>query len=126
LQTANRERSVIVQIEDPQPLDELDEIAALEGIDMLFFGPSDFSHPQVLAARKRGADVCREKGKLAGTVSNSGNAAELMEMGYSFLDIGADVIGLGNHCSEMFSQLNNAAQNAAQSTSSTKTETEEQ
>jgi 4-hydroxy-2-oxoheptanedioate aldolase len=35
LETANRERFVIVQIEDPEPLDELDEIASVEGIDML-------------------------------------------------------------------------------------------
>jgi len=40
---ANRERFVCVQIEDPEPLDDLDAIAALDGIDMLFFGPADFS-----------------------------------------------------------------------------------
>ena len=37
IQEANRERFVVVQIEDPEPLDELEEIAKLEGIDMLFF-----------------------------------------------------------------------------------------
>ena len=43
IRQANAERLVIVQIEDPEPLDELEEIAAMEGIDMLFFGPGDFS-----------------------------------------------------------------------------------
>jgi 4-hydroxy-2-oxoheptanedioate aldolase len=130
LQTANRERLVIAQIEDPQPLEELDAIAALEGIDMLFFGPGDFSHaigapgdfshPRVLEARQRVADACRANGKWAGTVSNPGNVAELIEMGYSFLNIGADVIALGNYCREMFALLNNAAQDAAQSTPAVK------
>ena len=40
---ANSERFNVVQIEDPEPLDELEEICALPGIDMIFFGPADFS-----------------------------------------------------------------------------------
>lgn len=43
IKQANEERFVIVQIEDPEPLAELDEICALPGIDMIFFGPADFS-----------------------------------------------------------------------------------
>ena len=41
---ANDQRFVIVQIEDPEPLSDLDAIAALDGIDMIFFGPADFRH----------------------------------------------------------------------------------
>lgn len=41
---ANENRMVIVQIEDPEPLSELDEICKVPGIDMIFFGPGDFSH----------------------------------------------------------------------------------
>ena len=37
------ERFVIVQIEDPEPMPDLEQIAQLDGIDMLFFGPGDFS-----------------------------------------------------------------------------------
>ena len=40
---ANQQRLVIVQIEDPEPMAELDAIAQVPGIDMLFFGPGDFS-----------------------------------------------------------------------------------
>lgn len=60
LRQANEQRVVVVQIEDPEPLAELDAIAALPGIDVLFFGPGDFGHsigapgewdhPQLLAA----------------------------------------------------------------------------
>ena len=43
IEQANRERFVCVQIEDPEPLNDLEKIAAIEGIDILFFGPADFS-----------------------------------------------------------------------------------
>jgi 4-hydroxy-2-oxoheptanedioate aldolase len=98
---ANRERFVIVQIEDPEPLDELDAIAAVEGIDMLFFGPGDFSHaigcagemdaPPVVEARRRIAAVARRHGKFAGTVGSAESLGSLVDLGYRFINIGADV-----------------------------------
>jgi len=101
---ANRERFVICQIEDPEPMEELDEIAAVEGIDCLFFGPGDYSqgiglvgefnHPKVLDARRRVAEVARKHGKFAGTVGSLDNLRELVDMGYQFINIGADVLGL--------------------------------
>ncbi len=105
---ANRERFVIVQIEDPEPLAELDEIASVEGIDMLFFGPADFSqgighpgewdHPLIAQARRRIAEVCAAHGKFAGTVcAGAGTAIQLVEMGYHFLSIGADVVALSEY-----------------------------
>lgn len=42
LRQANEQRFVALQIEDPEPLADLEAIAELEGVDMLFFGPSDF------------------------------------------------------------------------------------
>lgn len=111
IKQANRERFVFVQIEDPEPLAELDEIASIEGIDMLFFGPGDFSqgigapgdfkNPKLLDARKRVADVCRKHGKFAGTVGSPDNAAELIAMGYRFLNIGSDVFGVRLQCLDL-------------------------
>ena len=105
---ANQERFVIVQIEDPEALDDLDAIAALDGIDMLFFGPGDFSHsvgvpgqinhPIVVEARKRVAKACRNHGKYAATVGGLDKLDELIEMGYKFISIGADVVGLVDYC----------------------------
>ena len=40
---ANQETFLVIQIESPDALERADEIAAVEGIDVLFFGPSDFS-----------------------------------------------------------------------------------
>ena len=111
LPQANRERFVIVQIEDPEPLGDLDAIASLDGIDMLFFGPADFSqgigapgkwdHPKLFDARKRVSEVARKYGKFAGTTGNINNLDELMELGYKFINIGADVIGVGAYCKQL-------------------------
>jgi 4-hydroxy-2-oxoheptanedioate aldolase len=108
LRQANEQRFVCIQIEDPEPLAELDEIVALPGIDMVFFGPADFSqgigapgrfdHPEIAATRRRIAEACIRHGKYAGTVGSLGNLDDLMQMGYRFVSIGADVLGLNEYC----------------------------
>jgi 4-hydroxy-2-oxoheptanedioate aldolase len=110
-QAANRERFVIVQIEDPEPMEELDQIAQVDGIDMLFFGPGDFSqgigdlgnfdNPRIAEARRQIAETARRYGKFAGTVASCDSLAETVAMGYQFINIGADVLALG----EMFRRV---------------------
>jgi 4-hydroxy-2-oxoheptanedioate aldolase len=105
IRRANEDRFLIFQIEDPEPLAEIDAIAALPGLDMLFFGPGDFSHglgapgdfkhPELIKARKRVAEAALAAGKFAGTTGAVGGIGEFLEMGYRFLAIGADVLGLG-------------------------------
>ena len=102
---ANRERFVICQIEDPEPMAEIDEIAAIEGIDMLFFGPGDFSHgigkpgqydaPEVVAARRALAAACARHGRIAGTVASAASVPDLLAEGFLFLNVGGDVAHLG-------------------------------
>ena len=111
LPQANRERFIIIQIEDPEPMADLDAIASLDGIDMLFFGPADFSqgigapgewdHPKLVDARKRVSEVAIKHGKFAGTTGNIHNMGELMELGYKFINIGADVLGVGEYCKRL-------------------------
>ena len=114
LQEANQQRFVVVQIEDPEPLDELEAIAAVEGIDMLFFGPADFSHgigvpaqwddPRIAEARKRVAEVARAHGTFAGTTGLPGDLDELVGMGYQLISVGADVIGVREYCLDLARQ----------------------
>lgn len=104
IREANEQRLLIVQIEDPEPLEEIEEIASIDGIDMLLFGPSDFlqsiglpfqfDHPAVNDALKRVADAAKRYGKYAGTPANPENIGKLTEMGYRFLCMGADVVML--------------------------------
>jgi len=41
--TANQNIVVIVQIETPQAIEQIDSIAGVDGIDALFVGPNDLS-----------------------------------------------------------------------------------
>ncbi len=41
--SANRETLVIVQVETTEALDNLDDIIAVDGVDVIFLGPSDLS-----------------------------------------------------------------------------------
>jgi 4-hydroxy-2-oxoheptanedioate aldolase len=107
IRQANENRFLMLQIEDPEPLAELDSIAALPGVDILFFGPGDFSHglgapgdwnhPRLLEARRLVAEAARAHGKFAGTSAGVGSTGDLLAMGYRFLGIGADVLGLGSY-----------------------------
>lgn len=125
LTQANEQRFVILQIEDPEPLEELEAIAALDGYDMLFFGPGDFSqgigapgewnHPKLIETRKRVAETAVRHGKFAGTVGGPGNLQELVDMGYRFVSIGADVVGLRNYCHDLLSAFKGTVDRGAHS-----------
>ena len=114
LRQANEQRFVILQIEDPEPMEELDEIAAVEGYDVLFFGPGDFSHgigapgqwehPQLSDARQRVVEAALKHGKFAGTVATLDTVEEIVEMGYRFVNIGADVTCLIEYCLDIVGQ----------------------
>jgi 4-hydroxy-2-oxoheptanedioate aldolase len=114
-QQANEQRFVVFQIEDPEPMDELEAIAAVEGYDMLFFGPGDFSHgigavgqwdhPRIVEARQRIAQLAAAHGKFAGTTGAADNVGELLAMGYRFISIGADVVALGTYCDDLLARF---------------------
>lgn len=107
IRQANEQRFVILQIEDEEALNELDAIAAVPGVDMIFFGPGDYSqsigvpgemdHPKIAEARRRVAEAAAASGTIAGTVGGLGNVDELMELGYRFISVGADVVGLSQY-----------------------------
>lgn len=98
---ANQERFIILQIEDPEAMEHIDEIAAVPGYDILFYGPGDYSHsighsgefdhPDVVAGFKKVAEAAKRHGKFAGTVGSPATARQRMEEGYQFLNLGSDV-----------------------------------
>ena len=115
IKTANEERFVIVQIEDPEPLEELEEICALPGIDMIFFGPGDFSqgigrpeevfNEETLKARRLVAKTARNHGKMAGTVGSAANFKDLEAEGFNFISMGADVVALSTYFSNIVKEV---------------------
>lgn len=104
MEQANRERFVIVQVEDPEVLPDLGQIAQLDGIDMIFFGPGDFSqgigdpanfdNPKIAETRRLVAETARRHGKFAGTVASLDTLQATIALGYQFVNVGADVVTL--------------------------------
>lgn len=114
MEQANQERFTVVQIEDPEPMEELEEICKLPGIDMIFFGPADFSQgigapnrndPRIDEARRLIAKTARKYGKFAGTVGGAANFDSLVEMGYTFISTGADVVALWKYYKDMVEKV---------------------
>jgi 4-hydroxy-2-oxoheptanedioate aldolase len=111
LEHSNSQRFIALQIEDPEPLAELDAIADMEGYDMLFFGPGDFSqgigapgqwdHPKLIKTRERIAATARKYGKFAATTGTLDTLESLIDLGYNFVNIGADVVGLTDYCGKL-------------------------
>lgn len=99
---ASEKVSLTVQIESATAVENAAAIAATEGVDAVFVGPSDLAasmgllgqqnHPDVVAAvAKTFADV-KAAGKPVGVNAfNLDQAREYLEQGASFVLIGADV-----------------------------------
>ncbi len=76
---ANRETMVICQVESRRALDCLPDLLQVEGVDVLFIGPSDLSqslgypaqrkHPVVQGAIDKAITEIRAAGKIAGTTA---------------------------------------------------------
>jgi 4-hydroxy-2-oxoheptanedioate aldolase len=107
LKQANDERFVCYQIEDPEAVADVEAIAAIEGVDCLFFGPGDYSvalgipgqmnSVEVSDARRKVATAARKEGKIAATVCAPGQIRDYVDMGYNLLSVGADVIALAQY-----------------------------
>jgi len=74
--SANENLLLIAQIETAAGIENVDAIAAVEGIDVLWIGhfdltnflgiPGQFTHPTYLAAVEKMLEACRTRGKAAG------------------------------------------------------------
>ncbi|MES2697002.1 MAG: aldolase/citrate lyase family protein [Verrucomicrobiota bacterium] len=116
VRNSNEERLVILQIESPEALAQVDKIAAVPGYDGILFGPGDFSHrigkigqlgdPEVVAARKRVAAAAVKHGKFAMTAGLIAPLPELVAEGYRLLGVGADVALIGKGVTERLRVVN--------------------
>ena len=103
---ANLNACLIVQAESRAALDNIDAIAAVEGVDGVFIGPADLSadmgfvgqpeHPEVDAAIDHIVARAHAAGKFAGVLTfNPDRIAKYRAMGVEFLGVGGDVAVLG-------------------------------
>ena len=100
--TINDNITVMVQIESAKGVENAEEIAAIDGIDGLFIGPSDLSaamgflgqpnHPEVQAAMARVLASATKHEKPVGILAPvEADARRYMEMGMTFVAVGGDV-----------------------------------
>jgi 4-hydroxy-2-oxoheptanedioate aldolase len=101
LQGADEEICLILQVETRRALENLEAIAATEGVDAVFIGPADLSaslghrgdpgHPEVQAAIERAIQIIRASGKAVGAMSvDEALARRFFELGCSFVGVATD------------------------------------
>jgi 4-hydroxy-2-oxoheptanedioate aldolase len=109
----------IVQIETLEALEHLDEIAVLEGVDILFIGPADlsmamgifgqFDHPDFIAALKKIVQAAQKAKKATGILFfNPEEYAKYHKMGIRFIACGADATFVAEGAARLVKQLNQA------------------
>jgi 4-hydroxy-2-oxoheptanedioate aldolase len=102
LRRANAETFVAVQVEHADAVEDVERIAAVRGVDLLFIGPADLSqslgipgewdHPRLWQAYERVAAAARAA-RVAWAIlpPNPAYARRCVEMGCRMLSVGLDV-----------------------------------
>ena len=99
---SNANTMVVVYCETLEAMHNVDAIAAVDGVDVVFMGPADLSqalgvigepnHPKVLAAMDDIIKRVRAKGKAVGTVaSNAEETMSLIGKGVQFVCLSSDL-----------------------------------
>ena len=120
LKRAGAETCVVVQIETPEALRNLEAIAAVDGVDCIFIGPGDLAasmgligeigHPQVQAHLKQAAQTCARLSKPCGIVMGQAEAVnQCIEYGYSYVAVASDLGMLMARASELLNKMRPAA-----------------
>ena len=98
---ANKEVCLLVQAETRLGIENLDEIAAVDGVDGVFIGPSDLSaafghvgdpwHPEMEKIIADSFERIRKAGKAIGILTlDEARAKRHVEMGATFIALGTD------------------------------------
>ncbi|KAF5003051.1 hypothetical protein FDECE_10397 [Fusarium decemcellulare] len=125
LQQANDSLLTIVQIETKEALESIDEIAAVEGIDVLFIGPFDLGnnigHPiidgvmtqELKDAIARVLAASQKAGKKTGVYCTGGEQAKLFaDQGFDMMNVVTDYTALDFVAKEQLSFANGSAKPA--------------
>ena len=116
LPAANEETAVVVQIETPEGMENLDAICQVEGVDVVFAGPADLSasmgiigqvtHPDLQQFLKEFPKRVADQGRPAGITFNALTPAfQAKEWGYRLINVGTvvhhGIDGLKNALAQM-------------------------
>ncbi|WP_167051783.1 HpcH/HpaI aldolase/citrate lyase family protein [Salinibacterium sp. ZJ77] len=120
LVNADAYTSVFVQVETAEAVESAGEIAAVDGVDGVFVGPSDLAasmghlgqqgHPEVVAAVQRAFGAVRAAGKPVGVNAfDSAAARAYADAGASFVLVAADVAVLARAAERVAADWGQAA-----------------
>ncbi len=99
---AEEELCVLLQVESREALNEIERIAAVDGVDGIFIGPADLhasfgmvgerAHPDMLPVIDDAISRIAKAGKAPGILTDSeDNARRWLKLGATFVAVGADV-----------------------------------
>ena len=109
---------VIVQFESAASLEAMEEIIAVDGIDMVLIGTNDlladlglagqYDHPKLHEAYERTIAACRRRGKHVG-IGGLGTRPDLVEklvrLGARYVSTGTDLAFLAAECARRVRQV---------------------
>jgi len=109
---ADEQVCLLVQIESREGLDNLEKIAAVDGIDGIFIGPADLSaalgflgqiqHPEAQAAIQDAVKRIRKCGKPAGILAtDEASSRRYIEWGTTFTAVGLDAMILAKEADRL-------------------------
>ena len=91
---ANRNTLVCLMLEEVEAIQNLEELVAVDGVDVFFIGSGDLSqsmgypgqqtHPEVQAVMEKGVSVIREAGKVAGVSCPDSYVPKFLDMGVQY------------------------------------------
>ncbi|WP_241054923.1 aldolase/citrate lyase family protein [Achromobacter xylosoxidans] len=102
IRTAQEQLCLIVQVESRLGVENVAEIAAVDGVDAVFVGPADLStamghagdasQPEVQAAIRHAIDATRKAGKASGILAPAeADARRYAEWGCGFIAVAIDI-----------------------------------
>ncbi|KAJ5702616.1 hypothetical protein N7488_010164 [Penicillium malachiteum] len=125
LKEANDNILFSVQIETREALEAVDEIAAIDGLDLLFVGPFDLGNnighpvegdtfaPELDQAIQKILSSAHAAGKKAGIFCSNGTQAKrFADMGYDFMNVMTDIGALSSSLSREMEIVSQRAGNA--------------
>jgi len=118
LSHANDRIALVIQVEHARAVENIEEIAAVDGLDAVFLGPYDLSaslghpgeieHPEVIGAIDRVTEACQAAGMPLGYFGMDDKAvAPYMARGYTLICAGVDCVLLGRGAQTMLTALRN-------------------
>ena len=115
--TINKNMLIVIMLESPEAIDNVDSIAAVDGVDVILIGtndlcmemgiPGDYSNPKVKDSYIKVIEACKKYGKTPGMggVYNEELMSDYIKMGMRFILSGSDLSFMMQSASQRSNKL---------------------